>query len=174
MCLFWLEGHIGVWVLAHCSWIDLIYAEPVCFCLNCKRFTALPCFNYQWIGREFFEDPFIQASLTKHDVHSCRPQENEMARAELTKAIEMFWEHNLPSPRVCSLQHPFSSSLGNWRFKERFKFWLWIYFLQCVAVDACAEPDLVNALKVSGFPEILFTNAGRIIHREKGWLYESS
>jgi len=65
-----------------------------------------------------------------------RPQENEMARAELTKAIEMFWEHNLPSPR-------------------------------CVAVDACAEPDLVDALKVSGFPEILFTNAGRIIHREK-------
>jgi hypothetical protein len=47
------------------------------------------------------------------------------------------------------------------------------YFLQCVAVDACAEPDLVDALKVSGFPEILFTNAGRIIHREKGWLYES-
>ncbi|AQK93752.1 Thioredoxin superfamily protein [Zea mays] len=29
-----------------------------------------------------------------------RPQENETARAELTKAIEMFWEHNLPSPRV--------------------------------------------------------------------------
>ncbi|XP_062181656.1 thioredoxin-like fold domain-containing protein MRL7L homolog, chloroplastic [Phragmites australis] len=65
-----------------------------------------------------------------------RPQENEMARAELVKAIEMFCEHNLPSPR-------------------------------CVAVDACAEPDLVDALKVSGFPEILFTNAGRIIHREK-------
>ncbi|WVZ98564.1 hypothetical protein U9M48_043992 [Paspalum notatum var. saurae] len=65
-----------------------------------------------------------------------RPKENEMARAELTKAIEMFWEHNLPSPR-------------------------------CVAVDACAEPDLVNTLGVSGFPEILFTNAGRIIHREK-------
>ncbi|AQK93754.1 Thioredoxin superfamily protein [Zea mays] len=39
--------------------------------------------------------------------------------------------------------------------------------LVCVAVDACAEPDLVDALKVSGFPEILFTNAGRIIHREK-------
>ena len=40
-----------------------------------------------------------------------------------------------------------------------------------MAVDACAEPDLVDALKVSGFPEILFTNAGRIIHREKGRLY---
>ncbi|KAL6610230.1 hypothetical protein ACP70R_040199 [Stipagrostis hirtigluma subsp. patula] len=65
-----------------------------------------------------------------------RPQENEMARAELVKAIEMFWEHNLPSPR-------------------------------CVAVDACAEPDLVDVLKVSGFPEVLFTNAGRIIHRDK-------
>jgi hypothetical protein len=46
--------------------------------------------------------------------------------------------------------------------------------MQCVAVDACAEPDLVEALKVSGFPEILFTNAGRIIHRDKGYdeLYE--
>uniref|UniRef100_M8D5K7 Thioredoxin domain-containing protein n=1 Tax=Aegilops tauschii TaxID=37682 RepID=M8D5K7_AEGTA len=37
----------------------------------------------------------------------------------------------------------------------------------CVAVDACAEPDLVAALKVSGFPELLFTNAGKILHREK-------
>ncbi|KAL6877178.1 hypothetical protein ACP4OV_012849 [Aristida adscensionis] len=66
-----------------------------------------------------------------------RPQENETARAELVKAIEMFWEHNLPSPR-------------------------------CVGVDACADPDLVDILKVSGFPEVLFTNAGRIIHRDKG------
>ena len=66
-----------------------------------------------------------------------RPQDNEMARTELVKAIETFWEHDLPSPRVC------------------------------VAVDACAEPDLVAALKVSGFPELLFTNAGKILHREK-------
>ncbi|XP_047044503.1 thioredoxin-like fold domain-containing protein MRL7L homolog, chloroplastic [Lolium rigidum] len=65
-----------------------------------------------------------------------RPQENVMARNELVKAIETFWEHDLPSPR-------------------------------CVAVDACAEPDLVAALKVSSFPELLFTNAGRILHREK-------
>uniref|UniRef100_J3M785 Thioredoxin domain-containing protein n=2 Tax=Oryza brachyantha TaxID=4533 RepID=J3M785_ORYBR len=65
-----------------------------------------------------------------------RPQENEMARDQLVKAIEMFWEYNLPSPR-------------------------------CVAVDACAEPDLVEALNVSGFPEVLFTNAGKIIHRDK-------
>uniref|UniRef100_A0ACD5TLZ0 Uncharacterized protein n=1 Tax=Avena sativa TaxID=4498 RepID=A0ACD5TLZ0_AVESA len=65
-----------------------------------------------------------------------RPHENEMARTELVKAIETFWEHDLPSPR-------------------------------CVAVDACSEPDLVAALKVSGFPELLFTNAGRILHREK-------
>ncbi|KAF0922711.1 hypothetical protein E2562_001104 [Oryza meyeriana var. granulata] len=65
-----------------------------------------------------------------------RPQDNEMARDQLVKAIEMFWEYNLPSPR-------------------------------CVAVDACAEPDLVEALNVSGFPEVLFTNAGKIIHRDK-------
>ncbi|KAK1696402.1 hypothetical protein QYE76_013099 [Lolium multiflorum] len=65
-----------------------------------------------------------------------RPQENVMARNELVKAIETFWEHDLPSPR-------------------------------CVAVDACAEPDLVAALKVFSFPELLFTNAGRILHREK-------
>jgi hypothetical protein len=37
-----------------------------------------------------------------------------------------------------------------------------------VAVDACAEPDLVKALNVSGFPEVLFTNAGKIVHRDKG------
>lgn len=65
-----------------------------------------------------------------------RPQDNENARDQLVKAIEMFWEYNLPSPR-------------------------------CVAVDACAEPDLVKALNVSGFPEVLFTNAGKIVHRDK-------
>ncbi|KAL5203286.1 hypothetical protein ABZP36_014238 [Zizania latifolia] len=65
-----------------------------------------------------------------------RPQDNETARDQLVKAIETFWEYNLPSPR-------------------------------CVAVDACAEPGLVEALNVSGFPEVLFTNAGRIIHRDK-------
>lgn len=39
---------------------------------------------------------------------------------------------------------------------------------QCVAVDANTEFDLVSALKVSGFPELLFTKAGKILYREKG------
>nr|XP_019703359.1 thioredoxin-like fold domain-containing protein MRL7L homolog, chloroplastic isoform X3 [Elaeis guineensis] len=64
------------------------------------------------------------------------PEENERARNELERAVQMFWESGLPSPR-------------------------------CVAVDACAEHDLVDALQVSGFPEILFTHAGKILHRDK-------
>lgn len=39
---------------------------------------------------------------------------------------------------------------------------------QCVAVDAVVEVDLVSALKVSIFPEMVFTKAGKILYREKG------
>ncbi|KAK9159379.1 hypothetical protein Syun_005720 [Stephania yunnanensis] len=38
---------------------------------------------------------------------------------------------------------------------------------RCVAIDAVVELDLVAALKVSAFPEIIFTKAGKILHREK-------
>jgi len=35
-------------------------------------------------------------------------------------------------------------------------------------VDAVIEKELVSALQVSVFPEILFTKAGKILHRDKG------
>ncbi|KAE8658074.1 putative disease resistance RPP13-like protein 1-like isoform X1 [Hibiscus syriacus] len=38
---------------------------------------------------------------------------------------------------------------------------------RCVAVDAVVEDDLVSALNVSGFPEIIFTKAGKILYRER-------
>ncbi|KAK4436635.1 Thioredoxin-like fold domain-containing protein MRL7L, chloroplastic [Sesamum alatum] len=38
---------------------------------------------------------------------------------------------------------------------------------RCVAIDAVVEPDLVSALKVSVFPELIFTRAGKILYREK-------
>lgn len=38
---------------------------------------------------------------------------------------------------------------------------------RCVAVDAVIELELVSALNVSTFPEIIFTKAGKILHREK-------
>lgn len=38
---------------------------------------------------------------------------------------------------------------------------------RCVAVDAIKEPELVSALQVSVFPEIIFTKAGKILYREK-------
>ncbi|XVF07105.1 hypothetical protein REPUB_Repub06bG0109800 [Reevesia pubescens] len=39
---------------------------------------------------------------------------------------------------------------------------------RCVAVDAVVEDALVSALKVSVFPEIIFTKAGKILYREQG------
>lgn len=39
---------------------------------------------------------------------------------------------------------------------------------QCVAIDAVLELDLVSALQVSGFPELIFTKAGKILYRENG------
>ncbi|XP_039122355.1 thioredoxin-like fold domain-containing protein MRL7L homolog, chloroplastic isoform X4 [Dioscorea cayenensis subsp. rotundata] len=65
-----------------------------------------------------------------------RPKENEKARIELEKAVQMFWDTGLPSPR-------------------------------CVAVDAVVEDELASVLKVSKFPEIIFTKAGKILHRDK-------
>ncbi|KAL9670158.1 hypothetical protein QQ045_007709 [Rhodiola kirilowii] len=38
---------------------------------------------------------------------------------------------------------------------------------RCVAIDAVVELDLVSALKVSVFPEIIFAKAGKILYREK-------
>lgn len=37
-----------------------------------------------------------------------------------------------------------------------------------MAVDAVVEEELASALQVSVFPEILFTKAGKILHRDKG------
>ncbi|XP_077215390.1 thioredoxin-like fold domain-containing protein MRL7L, chloroplastic [Tasmannia lanceolata] len=65
-----------------------------------------------------------------------RPRENEKLREELEKAVQIFWDSRLPSPR-------------------------------CVAVDAVVEDDLVSALGVSVFPELIFTKAGKILYREK-------
>ncbi|KAI3996041.1 hypothetical protein MKX01_039858 [Papaver californicum] len=39
---------------------------------------------------------------------------------------------------------------------------------RCVALDAVVELDLVSALKVTVFPELIFTKAGKILYREKG------
>ncbi|XP_022969940.1 thioredoxin-like fold domain-containing protein MRL7L, chloroplastic isoform X1 [Cucurbita maxima] len=41
---------------------------------------------------------------------------------------------------------------------------------RCVAVDAVVERNLVSALQVSAFPEIIFTKAGKILYREKGFV----
>lgn len=38
---------------------------------------------------------------------------------------------------------------------------------RCVAIDAVVETELVAALRVSSFPEITFTKAGKILFREK-------
>lgn len=45
---------------------------------------------------------------------------------------------------------------------------IYFHLKQCVAIDAVTEHDLVSALQVSVFPEIMFTKAGKILYREKG------
>ncbi|KAF5957034.1 hypothetical protein HYC85_004259 [Camellia sinensis] len=40
-------------------------------------------------------------------------------------------------------------------------------FQLCVAIDAVVELDLVSALQVSIFPELIFTKAGKILYCEK-------
>ncbi|KAK3030898.1 hypothetical protein RJ639_037248 [Escallonia herrerae] len=43
---------------------------------------------------------------------------------------------------------------------------------RCVAVDAVVELDLVSALRIPVCPQLLFTKAGKILHRETGQLEE--
>lgn len=38
---------------------------------------------------------------------------------------------------------------------------------RCIAIDAVVDCDLASALKVSIFPELIFTKAGKILYREK-------
>ncbi|KAJ4845202.1 Thioredoxin-like fold domain-containing protein mrl7l, chloroplastic [Turnera subulata] len=38
---------------------------------------------------------------------------------------------------------------------------------RCLAIDAAVETELVSALKVSVFPEVIFTKTGKILYREK-------
>ncbi|PRQ46003.1 hypothetical protein RchiOBHm_Chr2g0084441 [Rosa chinensis] len=38
---------------------------------------------------------------------------------------------------------------------------------RCIAIDAVTEHDLVSALQVSVYPEIIFTKAGKILYRDK-------
>ncbi|KAL6223675.1 hypothetical protein ACLB2K_002534 [Fragaria x ananassa] len=38
---------------------------------------------------------------------------------------------------------------------------------RCVAIDAVTQHDLVSALQVSVYPELIFTKAGKILYREK-------
>ena len=76
----------------------------------------------------------------------------------------MFWETGLPSPRVSSSDQTFQLS----PFLLFFSKLCWHHELQCVAVDAVIEKELVSALQVSVFPEILFTKAWKILHRDKG------
>ncbi|URE02227.1 hypothetical protein MUK42_24905 [Musa troglodytarum] len=87
-------------------------------------------------AREWEDTVFKDFNPLKASSLPPRPRENEKARNELERAVEMFWESGLPSPR-------------------------------CVAIDACVEHDLVDALQVSIYPEILFTKAGKILHRDK-------
>uniref|UniRef100_A0A1D1ZBH0 Aggrecan core protein n=1 Tax=Anthurium amnicola TaxID=1678845 RepID=A0A1D1ZBH0_9ARAE len=103
-------------------WQDDNYIRPI------KDITTL-----EWEDTVFKD--FNPLVILVHNRYK-RPRENERARSELEKAVQMFWESGLPSPR-------------------------------CVAVDAVVERDLASALKVSIFPEIIFTKAGKILHREK-------
>lgn len=39
---------------------------------------------------------------------------------------------------------------------------------QCVGIDAFMEDELVKALKITNYPEIIFTKNGKILHRDIG------
>ncbi|KAJ3708239.1 hypothetical protein LUZ61_011944 [Rhynchospora tenuis] len=103
-------------------WRDDDYIKPI------KEVTAK-----EWEDTVFVD--FNPLVILVHNRYR-RPKENVKARNELVKAVEMFWESGLPSPR-------------------------------CVGIDACVEHELVEALNISTYPEIIFTKAGKILHRDK-------
>lgn len=42
---------------------------------------------------------------------------------------------------------------------------------QCVGIDAFMEDELVKALKITNYPEIIFTKNGKILHRDIGGIF---
>ena len=80
--------------------------------------------------------------------------------------MHIIWNCRLPSPRVRTVIKLLPSlffALQTLCFLTFTR-----YFKQCVAIDAVVEVDLVSALQVSVFPEVIFTKSGKILHRENG------
>lgn len=105
---------------------------------------------------------------------SGRPKENEKIREELEKSIHIIWNCRLPSPRV-SEEISFLPSYLLFSMFLALSPLLHIFFSldskQCVAIDAVVDVDLVSALQVSVYPQLIFTKSGKILYREKGILY---
>lgn len=99
-----------------------------------------------------------------------RPKENEKVRDQLEKAVHIIWNCRLPSPRVRNIKALFQIFFASplYMRKSTCSEISNCYTKQCVAIDAVKEVELVSALKVSMFPEIIFTKAGKILYREKG------
>lgn len=90
--------------------------------------------------------------------------------------MHIIWNCRLPSPRVSqTILHLsiyiFLASTSSIIFfilhADHYSNY-YCHIKQCVAVDAVVELDLVSALQVSVFPEVIFTKAGKILYREKG------
>ncbi|KAL5996752.1 hypothetical protein ACLOJK_007672 [Asimina triloba] len=99
-----------------------------------------------------------------------RPKENEMLHDELVKAVQIFWDCRLPSPRVSHFVTSVTASIGDQthiRDNGVSSHVTPVLFQQCVAVDAVVEHDLVSVLEVKIFPEVIFTKAGKILYRDK-------
>ncbi|KAK9289158.1 hypothetical protein L1049_017632 [Liquidambar formosana] len=79
------------------------------------------------------------------------------------------------SPLIVLVHNRYKRPMDNEKFRnelEKAVHIIWNCRLpspRCVAIDAVIELDLVSALKVSVFPEIIFTKAGKILYREKAF-----
>ncbi|EXC25432.1 hypothetical protein L484_016815 [Morus notabilis] len=86
------------------------------------------------------------------------------------------WEHTVfkdISPLIILAHHRYKRPKENEKIRDQIEKAVQIIWNcglpspRCVAVDAVVETDLVSALKVSVFPEMIYTKAGKILFRDK-------
>lgn len=131
---------------------------------------------------QFFDKITIKNNTARKDDNDNDDSDNEIVWQDdnyirpIKDVVTAEWEETVfkdISPLIILVHNRYKRPKENekiWNELEKAVHIIWNCKLpspRCIAVDAVTEHDLVSALKVSVFPEIIFTKAGKILYREK-------
>ncbi|KAL6275083.1 hypothetical protein ACE6H2_025775 [Prunus campanulata] len=131
---------------------------------------------------QFFDKITIKNNTARKDDNDNDDSDNEIVWQDdnyirpIKDVVTAEWEETVfkdISPLIILVHNRYKRPKENeniWNELEKAVHIIWNCKLpspRCIAVDAVTEHDLVSALQVSVFPEIIFTKAGKILYREK-------